>query len=134
MGAWGLRSFQNDDAMDWLHKLYRTDDFTLVEKTLQRILEPPRGWCQFAVELEALAAAEIVASYLGHGPPEKAGQGLEEWVRAHKDWFTPEIAVLARQVVAAIRTDSELKRNGTNPVSQAEWLEAVADLERRLQG
>ena len=128
MGGWGLRSFDNDDAMDWLHKLHRTDDFTLVQKTLS---EPARGWCQFAVELRALAADEIVASYLGHPPPEK--EGLEEWVRQHTDWFTPEILVLARQVVASIKTKSELRENSTHPVSLAEWLDAVEDLERRLQ-
>jgi len=34
MGAWGLASFDNDDAIDWLHELERTDDFTLVRQTL----------------------------------------------------------------------------------------------------
>src|SRR5882724_6639275 len=125
MGSWGLRSFDNDDAMDWLHKLNRTGDFALVQETLNCIMEPPRGWCQFAVELRALAAAEIVASYLGHPPPGK--EGLEEWVRQRTDWFTPEILTLARQVVASIKSKSELKENGSdNKASQAEWLDSVS--------
>src|SRR4051794_23596717 len=130
MGGWGHHSFDNDKAMDWLHKLHRSDDYTLIQKTLIRITEPPGDKWQFAVELEALAAAEIVASWLGHPPPGK--QGLEEWVRQHTDCFTPDLLTLARQTVASIKSKSQLKEHGSdNVVSQAEWLDSDSDLERR---
>jgi hypothetical protein len=133
MGSWGPQTFQNDTAMDWLHDLYDSDDFTLVQKTLLRISGPPEQFTQCSVEERALAAAEIVASWLGHPPPKK--QGLEEWVRKHTDWCTPEILTLARQTVALIKMKSELRKLRTDHhgVVQKEWLESVTDLERRLQ-
>jgi hypothetical protein len=133
MGSWGAHTFQNDTAMDWLHKLHASDDFTLVHKTLLRIAAPPEEFCQNRIEEEILAAAEIVASWLGHPPEPK--QGLDEWVRQHKDWFTPEILSLALQAVATIKTKSQLRdmwkdRSGA---VDARWLDSVADLERRLE-
>jgi hypothetical protein len=133
MGVWGAQSFDSDTAMDWLHKLYGSDDFTLVQSTLLRISGPPEEFTQCLIEERALAAAEIVASWLGHPPPGKPG--LEEWVRQHTDWFTPEILELARQTVARIKTKSQLRelRTDEQGIVRAEWLESVEDLERRLE-
>jgi hypothetical protein len=132
MGCWGAQTFQNDTAMDWLHNLYDSDDFTLVQKMLLRISGPPEEFTQSSVEERALAAAEIVACWLGHPPPTK--QGLDEWVRKHTDWFTPEILALARQTVALIKTKSELRElwMDNHGVVRKEWLESIEDLERRL--
>jgi hypothetical protein len=132
MGSWGSHTFDNDTTMDWLHKLYASDDFTLVEKTLHRISGPPEEFFQCLIEQRALAAAEIVACWLGHPPPEK--QGLDKWVREHTGWFTPEILALAQQTVARIKTKSELRKLRTDDhVVLKNWLESVTDLERRLQ-
>lgn len=132
MGSWGARSFDNDTAMGWLHKLYHSDDFSLVQRTLARVGIPPREFCQFVTDEETLAAAEIVASWLGHPPRDK---DLVEWVRGHSDWFTAELLTLAQQTVAGIKTQSPLREMWTdrNGVVRVEWLDAVADLERRLQ-
>jgi hypothetical protein len=119
--------------MDWLHKLHHSDDFSLVQRTLARVAIPPREFCQFVTDEERLAAAEIVASWLGHPPVDK--QELVEWVRGHTDWFTSELLTLTQQAVASIKTKSPLREMWTDRdgVVRAEWLDAVADLERRLQ-
>jgi hypothetical protein len=132
MGSWGVGSFQNDTAMDWLHKLHRSDDFSLVQKTLARVSRSPREFSQFASDQETLAAAEIVACWLGRPPADK--QDLVDWVRRHTDWFTPDLLALAQETVAGIKTQSLLRDVLTDPdgAVRVEWLQAVADLERRL--
>jgi hypothetical protein len=131
MGSWGAGSFQNDTAMDWLHKLYHSNDFSLVRRTLARVGIPPREFCQFVTDQETLAAAEIVACWLGHPSTDK---DLVDWVRGHTDWFTHDLLVLAQKTVADIRTQSPLREINTNPdgTVRVDWLEAVGDLERRL--
>ncbi|HEY6226479.1 MAG TPA: DUF4259 domain-containing protein [Verrucomicrobiae bacterium] len=133
MGAWGPNTFDNDTAMDWLHELYASGDFTLVHKTLLRLSGSPEEFTQCLIEERALAAAEIVACWLGHPPAGK--EGLDQWVGKHTDWFTPEILALALETVALIKTKSQLRqmRMDNHGVVQAEWLDSIADLERRLE-
>jgi len=86
------------------------------------------------VASEGLAAAEIVAFWLGH-PDEHFPDCLHEWAGRHSDSFSPELAVLARQAVSAIKTKSELKdfwEEGDGIVAP-KWHAAIADLEQRLQ-
>lgn len=35
MGAWGIKSFENDDASDWLYDLEESDDPSVIQKALQ---------------------------------------------------------------------------------------------------
>src|SRR6266850_1356371 len=132
MGSWGSRSFDNDTAMDWLLKLHKTSDFSLVRKALLRTSEPATEPYSHSADEEALAAAEIVASWLGHPPPEK--EDLQSWVRQHINWFTPEILTLARQTIAAIKTNSQLREMWSDRTGDVrpEWLNSVTDLEQRL--
>ena len=46
MGAWGIGSFENDEALDWLSDLVASGDASVIES--------------------ALAAADVVAAWNGH--------------------------------------------------------------------
>ena len=81
-----------------------------------------------------LAAAEIVAFWLGH-PDQHCPDELQEWARRHADGLSPEFISLARQAVATIKANSELKdlwEEGDGIVAP-KWYKAIADLERRLE-
>ena len=41
MGAWGVGTFENDDASDWVYQLEGAEDLELVRATLQAAAEPP---------------------------------------------------------------------------------------------
>jgi hypothetical protein len=60
------------------------------------------------VASEGLAAAEIVAFWLGHPAPHFP-EKLAEWARLHSDALSPEFVAFARQAVCSIKTQSELK-------------------------
>jgi hypothetical protein len=153
MGAWDAGSFQNDTALDWVGDLCEDGGVAMVRSALSRVNElrqPPQpsviermlGKHTHAREpylpadaaVQALAAAEIVAFWLGH-PTQKFPEKLADWARRHASSFTPEFITIARQAVIAIKTKSELKdlwEEGDGVVA-SKWHSAIADLEKRLQ-
>lgn len=150
MGAWDAGSFQNDTALDWAGSLCESGDISGVRIALVRVLEERRSehpsffgrmlgrrtiapYLEADVAEEGLAAAEVVAFWLGH-PDEHFPDYLRELASRHSNLLSPELIVLARQAVLTIKTKSELKDfweegDGVAP----DWHAAIADLERRLQ-
>lgn len=151
MGAWDAGSFQNDTALDWAGSLSESGDIAAVRRAFIRVAEerrserpsvigqllgrrPVEPYLEADVACEGLAAAEIVAFWLGH-PDQHFPDYLREWAVRHSDSFSPEFIALARQAVSTIKTKSELKdlwEEGDGIVAP-KWHAAIADLERRLQ-
>jgi len=61
MGAWGVKTFENDDSSDWLYDLEESNDLSVIEAALNEggsdYIEAPEG-CNI------LAAAEVKLSCL----------------------------------------------------------------------
>jgi len=151
MGAWDAGSFQNDTALDWAGSLSESGDLGAVRAALVQVLEERRSerpsfigrllgrrtvapYLEAHVACEGLAAAEIVAFWLGH-PDRHFPDYLREWANRHSSSLSPEFVALARQAVFTIKTKSELKdlwEEGDGIVAP-KWHAAIADLERRLQ-
>jgi len=148
MGAWGAGSFENDWALDWLGDLRESGDVSRVRAALSRVLEHGgtkhsrasilerlRGrrrhtdWLDADVATRALAAAEIVAAWLGH-PAANLPEGLTAWLLQHSVSFRADLAALARQAVGIVKTNSELKDLWEG--DETEWRSVIDDLERRL--
>lgn len=78
MGAWGIGTFDNDDAADWLFDLEASSDISVVSAALQLdgdYIEAPDASA-------ALAAVEIILALMGKprdGLPDEAGA----WVAKH---------------------------------------------------
>ena len=151
MGAWEAGNFENDTAMDWIGDLRESGSASSVRTALMQVTaqstppqpsfvgrllgrRPVEPYLEAPTASEALAAAEIVACWLGHPLP-KLPDGVAEWAREHARDFSPEFVQLARQVVTIIKTKSELKdlwEEGDAKIA-SEWHTVIADLERRLQ-
>ncbi len=151
MGAWAAGNFENDTAMDWIDDLRESGTPDTVRAALCQVMEqsvPPRPsfvdrllkrrpadpYLEAPVASEALAAAEIVACWLGHPLPQLP-EGVADWARQHAHMLSTEFTQLARQAVAIIKTNSELKDlwEEGDAGTAAEWHAVIADLERRLQ-
>ena len=131
MGTWAAGSFENDDALDWLQLLYQTKDFSRVREALSGDFETaPEHLAR-----RAIAAADLVACSLGHPPRETKRFGLVEWTRGHASAFDPDLPKLAREAVVMIKVRSKLRDcwNGGDDSVNADWLDSISDLERRLQ-
>jgi len=78
--------------------------------------------------VNAVAAADIVACWLGHAPPEPRRSELVNWARRNLK-LAPEMVTLAKDVVLIIKTDSNLKEVWDKP----KWNHAMDNLEERLE-
>ena len=74
MGAWGIGTFENDDAGDWVDRLEESEGLTLLTETLAPAADPS-GYLEAPTCTEALAAAEVVAALAGRPAPEPTGGG-----------------------------------------------------------
>lgn len=127
MGAWGARSFENDDALDWVWELEDSSDDSVVRAALAAVhahgeVEAPEAAC-------ACAAAEVVAASAG-APATWLPNEVRAWVAAHGS----AVACLqgeARAAVQRVAERSELQQLWAG-AGAAEWDAGIADLLGRL--
>lgn len=132
MGAWGLKSFDNDDAADWVYD-FEEQGVPLIAQTLKAALaEDEDDYLDASVCCEALAAAELVAA-AKTGDHTHLSEEAEAALKSKPDNIaTPEHLKLARDAVKRIRTESELRDLWEEADEFNDWLADVAALESRL--
>jgi len=127
MGAWGARSFENDDALDWVWELEESSDDSVVRAALGAAqgdgrIEAPEAAC-------ACAAAEVVAAAAG-APAAWLPDEVTAWVAAHGS-AVAGLRAEARAAVQRIAERSELQQLWAE-AGGAEWDTGIADLLHRL--
>lgn len=129
MGAWGVGSFDNDTALDWLDTLDRLGAEALLI-AFQTIAEEDER-----IETEqariAIAAAEAVAAARGRAAPDLPGE-LAEWVDRHASRVEAALGAQAADAVTRIRDRSELADMWEEQDSGPEWEASIANLLERL--
>ncbi|MBX3057766.1 MAG: DUF4259 domain-containing protein [Anaerolineae bacterium] len=133
MGAWGIGSFENDTAMDWLID-FEANDFRLIDRTLAGVAAMQAVDVLDADEAcEVLAAAECVAAAAGF-PAASLPDEVENWASANRPiQVKPAYVRMALTAVARVRTQSELKDLLAETDDYVAWDTAVADLQSRLR-
>jgi len=130
MGTWGLGSFDNDDALDWLIELERSEGLSAITRALNTTTDGPMDYLETPDCCIALAAAEIVAALAGYpGPalPEEATQ----WLRVHQS-LDADIVNKARRAVNTILHSSELDELWRESDEFEQWKAVVINLLDRL--
>ncbi len=135
MGAWGVHSFQNDSASDWVYDLEDSDGFEFLEKTLLETiaqtdyLEAPEG-CY------GVAAAETVACLLGHRPSNGLlNSTLKDWLGEQSEPPPPHLVELSLKALDRVESHpSELLELWEEGGNFEEWTASLVDLRRRLTG
>ncbi len=130
MSAWGFGSFENDDAADWVADLVEMNDETLIDEAFERAMEAKSGYIEAPEASCALAAAEVVAALRGK-PASELPEEIRGWLEG-KPTPSTERLQNARQAVAAVRKESELRDLWEEQEELEDWEPVVADLERRL--
>jgi len=99
MGCWGINSFDNDDASDWVADLIEEDNPGLVQETIAEVLAID-GYLESSFASQALAAIEVVAAAMGH-PTASCESNVElmEWMAKTKPSINPP---LVREAIAII--------------------------------
>jgi hypothetical protein len=132
MGTWAEGSFENDKALDWLDELFEKPQEEFLRSTLEQVTRKPKDEHSTGDEVNAVAAADIVACWLGHAPPEPRRFELVNWARQNLK-LAPETVALAKDVVRTIKADSQLKELWRSEHSEPKWHHAMDNLEERLQ-
>ncbi|MCA9971940.1 MAG: DUF4259 domain-containing protein [Anaerolineales bacterium] len=132
MGTWGVGTFENDVALDWLFD-FGENDFRLIDRTLAGVAAlTARDELDVIEASEVLAAAECVAAAGGY-PLAEVPEELREWLEANVPIaLKPDYVVMARTAVARVRQQSELQQLWDDTDEAEAWHTAVADLQHRL--
>jgi hypothetical protein len=130
MGAWGVGTFENDDAGDWVYRLEESEDLTLLMETLRPAADPA-GYLEGPASAEALAAAEVVAALAGRAAPDLPEE-VQAWVKAHRQKVPGDLRQLALRALDQVAGDSELKELWQETDEMEAWADRVQELRGRL--
>lgn len=136
MGAWSHESFGNDDACDWAAQLDEYDDLSLVEATLDAVLEAGDDDDLEAPEAsEAIAAAEVVARLQGNpGAADDVPEGLDAWVERIQLLPSADLAAKARRALdRVLAAPSELMELWDESGEAEAWQASVRQLKGRIR-
>ena len=130
MGAWGLGSFENDDALDWVIDLESTSDMTLISDTLSVVNESEEDYLDASDSSFPIVAAEVVAA-LGGKPADELPDEVVKWVQG-KGEPGPDLVSGAKQAISAVLDSSELKELWEETDEFEIWVNDVESLLERL--
>jgi hypothetical protein len=86
MGAWGVGTFENDDACDFAAEVAKSSNLSKMEDALDRVLKAGNEYIEAPEATEALAAAEIVTRLAGRAGEKTAyTEEIDKWVDKNKD-------------------------------------------------
>jgi hypothetical protein len=131
MGAWGIGSFENDDALDWVIELEEAKNFRILADAFDIVLDqkdnqPDAHDCTLAI-----CAAEVTAGLLGY-PADDLPDEVLEWLDGRPD-PSEALVKMAHGSLSVILEDSELKLLWEETDEFEEWQEIVYDLQERLE-
>ncbi|MCB8921536.1 MAG: DUF4259 domain-containing protein [Ardenticatenaceae bacterium] len=132
MGTWGVGSFENDMALDWLFD-FGENDFRLIDRTLAGVAHlTDVDYLDVVEASEALAAAECVAA-AGGFPATNIPEDLQDWLDENSPiTLKPDYVVMARKATARVQSHSELQELWDDTDETEAWHTAVSDLLHRL--
>lgn len=134
MGAWGVGSFDNDDAADFLADVTESGDLSLIREVLDNVLTSTE-YVEAPDACQAIVASEILAAALGRST--SAAQREEEisqWVARIRPTVDNELATQARDALTRILAqNSELRELWEEADGFSEWQATVTELRLQLQ-
>ena len=130
MGAWGMGSFDNDDAGDWVCELVDGDDPDFLNKTFDQVLEIGDDYLENPEAGSGVAAAEVVAALVGR-PSQDLPDEVSDWI-AGKDKPKHDLLKKAQTALKRILKQSELEDSIIDPKDAVEWRNGVENLLNRL--
>jgi hypothetical protein len=136
MGTWSTESFGNDNAADWALELADALDLSLIEDTLQSVLDAGDDLVDSPQGEEAIAAADVVARLKGRfGTRDPFSEPVDKWVQAHPMTPSSDLISQAIRAIDRITSDpSELLDCWRESEHLQEWMAAIEDLKSRLLG
>ncbi|MCA9921697.1 MAG: DUF4259 domain-containing protein [Anaerolineales bacterium] len=132
MEIWGISSFDNDAAQEWLAD-FGENDFRLIDRTLAGVAALlPVDELDAVEAAESLVAAECIAAACGV-PAASLPDDIQEWLDENSPMqVKSEFVEMARKAAARVLQASDLKDIWEQTEHFGVWETAVSDLQSRL--
>ena len=137
MGTWGFKTFENDNAGDWVYDLEDSKDRTVIHSALNRILKSGE-YLEASDCQEGLAAAEVVLAGVS-GDRARVTEEVGAWLdkkhglfRKRSVDFDGTDVRLATDTCEKILNESELKELWAESEEYAKWEADVKEIVSRL--
>lgn len=134
MGTWGIGSFENDDAADFMIDALKSGDLSLLGEVFDNVLTSTE-YVEAPDATVAIVAAEIVAAAQGRPTPAAQREdGLAEWLARIRPTIDAALATQARDALARILAEhSELRELWEDTDDFHEWQASVIELGQHLR-
>lgn len=131
MGAWSHEPFGNDTASDWAFGLEGQEDFSLVDKAIQAVIDNGSEYLDSDLASEAVAAAEVLAKARGRGTQtDSYTEEVDNWVQSVASQPSPVLLSKANAaLVRILGPDSELKELWQESDDFASWESSIKALQ-----
>jgi hypothetical protein len=127
VGAWGVGSFENDDAMDLVADVEQSG-WAAISQAMASAELP--GYLEAPTAARAIAASEVIAAALGHPPTAITPVGIRGATPKPSDLLRLKDAALRSLV--RIRSASELAQLWKDAGEREAWELTLDDIEGRL--
>ena len=133
MGTWGIGSFENDDAADFMIDALKSGDLSLLGEVFDNVLTSTE-YVEAPDATVAIVAAEIVAAAQGRPTPAAQREdGLAEWLVRIRPTIDAALATQARDALVRILAEnSELRELWEDTDDFHEWQASVIELAQHL--
>lgn len=131
MGAWGIGSFENDDALDWVIDLEEAKNFQILADAFEIVLDQKDNQADAHDCTVAICAAEVAAGLLGN-PADDLPDEVLEWLDGRPDPSTA-LVKMAQGSLIVVLENSELKLLWEETDEFEEWRDTIYDLQERLE-
>lgn len=128
MGTWGMKTFENDEALDWANDLESTKDEVLLESSLSPA-EVDNYYLDASDCVRVLCAAEVIAGVVGR-PRSSLPDNVSLWVTKHTNTkIKPLVPLAIAKVERVLAKDSELDELwAENQQDYSTWRKDVTEL------
>jgi hypothetical protein len=107
MGTWSHESFGNDTACDWAYELEGITDLSVIESTIDRVLESEDEYLEAPDAEEAIAAIEVIAKLLGNGTQSDSyTERADAWVKENNLRPSAELIQKAKNALSKILSEN----------------------------
>ena len=133
MGTWGVATFEDDVACDWLYRLEEEPVLEVLANSLRAA--SGEDYLDRDIGMEALCACEALAVVLGvpsQNLPESLIEALGDVTPVDVAQFVPAALDVLTTLTGEASELNELWRENTDDYPR--WLESIVDLHSRLSG
>jgi Domain of unknown function (DUF4259) len=129
-GAWGHRSFENDDALDWVTDDLKSAPQRAINDAIATIIRS-KGYLEAPQCSIAIAACEVIAAVQGR-PSSDLPEDVAAAVKTLGSKQSETLRRDARDALDKILAKSELRDLWEESKHFEEWKKSVAELKSRL--